>query len=236
MRICSGPTDSSTVPLCASPLVRPLWPMVGPRPAAQVTCHTAVTETTYGTLLPLVWSDGPADRGQPEHREGHADRGAHGREHRGDGRVEGAGHPPHPRYRPPGAECPALGPRVLGSGGKGGLSATPEHAGRVGFPLETGVTRVAGPVLPSGRSVGGWRSCGQPGRVPGALLSRPLRSLSHCHVLSLPRSPVPADPAGSRPGEGRQQVQLGRVGVRQRAARALPERQRHLVQEPPGLR
>lgn len=49
------------------------------------------------------------------------------------------------------------------------------------------------------------------------------------------RPSVPASATGPRPRESGQQIQLGPVGLRQRAACALPQRQRHPVQEPAGL-
>lgn len=49
-------------------------------------------------FCPAVRQDSPADRGQPEPREGHAHRRAHRRQHRGDRRAEGARSPSHPRY------------------------------------------------------------------------------------------------------------------------------------------
>ena len=61
-------------------------------------------------FFPPVGQDSPSDRGQSEHREGHADRRAHGREHRGDCRAEGTRCPSHPRYCPP---APGLGGKTL---------------------------------------------------------------------------------------------------------------------------
>lgn len=49
-------------------------------------------------LCPAVGQDSPADRGQPEPREGHAHCCAHGRQHCGDRRAEGTCSASHPRY------------------------------------------------------------------------------------------------------------------------------------------
>lgn len=57
-------------------------------------------------FCPAVRQDSPADRGQPEPREGHAHRRAHGWQHRGDRWAEGTRSPSHPRYRPPACSGP----------------------------------------------------------------------------------------------------------------------------------